>query len=214
MIEKFSLKGTIENKLPMEKYMRNRYSFAGVKAPIRREQSKEIILKSKEVSLNQLFSWVDELYSRDEREYQNVAIDMCEANINRLSWNELEEYAQFISKKAWWDTVDAWRKIYGIYIKKNPKEKTKVFDFFFGHEDFWMRRVAITLQLMEREQTNLDLLTKAIMFDLTTDEFFIQKAIGWSLRQYGKINEEWVVTFTEKIELTPFAKKEALKLIK
>ena len=52
------------------------------------------------------------------------------------------------------------------------------------------------------------------MFDLTTDEFFIQKAIGWSLRQYGKINEEWVVTFTEKIELTPFAKMEALKLIK
>ncbi|SLM85929.1 MULTISPECIES: DNA alkylation repair protein [Vagococcus] len=214
MMTKFILEGTIENKLPMEKYMRNRYSFVGVKAPIRREQSKEIIQKSKEVSLDQLFTWIEELYSRHEREYQNVAIDMCEANIKRLSWNELEKYSQFISKKAWWDTVDAWRKIYGLYIKKNPKEKEKVFDFFFGHEDFWMRRVAITLQLMEKGQTDLDLLTKAIMFDLTTDEFFIQKAIGWSLRQYGKINEKWVVTFTEEVELTPFAKKEALKLIK
>nr|WP_238842659.1 DNA alkylation repair protein [Vagococcus hydrophili] len=213
MIREFELQGLAENKIPMENYMKNRYSFVGVKAVARREQSKELISQSKKVSLEELFEMIRELYEREEREYQNVAIDMCEANFKRLSWEELEKYTKFIQEKSWWDTVDAWRKIYGLYIKKYPEDKEKVFDYFYGHDNLWMRRVAINLQLMEKELTNTDLLSKAIWYDIRTDEFFIQKAIGWSLRQYAKTNPEWVIAFVEENELTIFAQKEALKLL-
>lgn len=212
-IKKFQLVGVEENKKPMENYMKNRYPFVGVKSPDRKKQSKELITESKLYSLNQLFQTINYLYQKEEREYQNVAIDMCEANVNRLSFEELRNYSQFIQLKSWWDTVDAWRKIYGLYIKRVPEEKEKMFYYFYQHENMWMRRVSITLQLMEKEKTNVELLEKAIMYDRYTDEFFIQKAIGWSLRQYSKVNPNWVVAFTSEKDLLPFAKKEALKQI-
>lgn len=212
-IKKFQLVGVEENKKPMENYMKNRYPFVGVKSPDRKKQSKELITESKLYSLDQLFQTINYLYQKEEREYQNVAIDMCEANVNRLSFEELQNYSQFIQLKSWWDTVDAWRKIYGLHIKRVPEEKEKMFYYFYQHENMWMRRVSITLQLMEKEKTNVELLEKAIMYDRYTDEFFIQKAIGWSLRQYSKVNPNWVVAFTSEKDLLPFAKKEALKQI-
>lgn len=212
-IESFQLSGVEENKQPMEKYMKNRYSFVGVKSPDRKAQSRELITESKRYSLDRLFQTINYLYQKEEREYQNVAIDMCEANVKRLSFEELQDYSQFIQLKSWWDTVDAWRKIYGLYIKRVPEDKEKMFYYFYQHENMWMRRVSITLQLMEKEKTNVELLEKAIMYDRYTDEFFIQKAIGWSLRQYSKVNPNWVIAFTSENELLPFAKKEALKQI-
>ncbi len=209
----FELTGSIEDKKPMEKYMKNRYPFLGIRAPERRKQSKKLIMDSKYYSLNELFNIIDYLYGKNEREYHYVAIDICEANINRLSWEELVKYSDFIQMKSWWDTVDAWRKVYGLYLNHSPKEREKIFYFFYQHQNIWMRRVCITLQLMEKEKTDTDLLKKAILEDINTDEFFIQKAIGWSLRQYSKIDSSWVIKLTEEEPFLTFAKSEALKLI-
>jgi 3-methyladenine DNA glycosylase AlkD len=44
-------------------------------------------------------------------------------------------------------------------------------------------------------------------------EFFIQKAIGWALREYAKINPEAVKNFVANTHLKPLSKKEALKNI-
>lgn len=49
---------------------------------------------------------------------------------------------------------------------------------FYGAENFWNRRVALNLQLMLKEKTNQDLLKKAIIYDRTTEEFFIQKRLA------------------------------------
>jgi 3-methyladenine DNA glycosylase AlkD len=42
-------------------------------------------------------------------------------------------------------------------------------------------------------------------------EFFIQKAIGWSLRQYARTDPEWVLNFVDRHPLMPLSKREALK---
>lgn len=44
-------------------------------------------------------------------------------------------------------------------------------------------------------------------------EFFINKAIGWILREYSRTNPEWVIAFVGKTELSPLSKKEALRLM-
>jgi 3-methyladenine DNA glycosylase AlkD len=104
--------------------------------------------------------------------------------------------------------------VFGDYIKKHPDEKEKVFELFFKHSNFWMRRISIILQLTEKEKTDKTMLTKAILFDLETDEFFIQKAIGWSLRQYSKVNPKWVKSFVIEHNLSALAEREALKQIR
>ncbi len=44
-------------------------------------------------------------------------------------------------------------------------------------------------------------------------EFFVQKAIGWILRQYSKFNPNDVIEFVNNIELAPLSRREALKVI-
>ena len=59
-------------------------------------------------------------------------------------------------------------------------------------DNIWVRRVAIDHQLLFKEKTDTDLLAAIIKNNLNDTEFFINKAIGWSLRDYSKTNPEWV----------------------
>lgn len=209
----FVLVGQIEHKESMERYMRNHFPFLGVKSQDRKKQSKALIKESKKLLLPDLLDLVDNLYMRDEREYQYVAIDLCVANEKRFSFSDMQHLAMYVDMKPWWDSVDAWRKVFGLYIKRQPDDKKALFELFYRHTSFWMRRVSIILQLNERELTDTELLTKSLDYDLNTDEFFIQKAIGWALRQYSKVNPHWVETYIEKHELSALAVREGSKYL-
>ena len=63
------------------------------------------------------------------------------------------------------------------------------------NEDIWLRRLAIDHQIGRKDKTNTELLTAIILNNLGSDEFFINKAIGWSLRKYAKTNQQWVRQF-------------------
>ena len=57
-------------------------------------------------------------------------------------------------------------------------------------EDFWVRRIAIDHQLCRKEKTNTKLLEAILVNNFGSNEFFINKAIGWSLRDYSKANSD------------------------
>lgn len=82
-------------------------------------------------------------------------------------------------------------------------------------EDFWLRRIAIDHQLNRKEKTNKELLEKIIVNNLGSSEFFINKAIGWSLREYSKTNPAWVKNFINryKDKLDKLSIREASKYI-
>ena len=68
-------------------------------------------------------------------------------------------------------------KIFGSWVALHLTELPTILPFY-GAENFWNRRVALNLQLMLKEKTNQDLLKKAIIYDRTTEEFFIQKRLA------------------------------------
>ena len=61
-----------------------------------------------------------------------------------------------------------------------------------------MRRVAIDHQLLRKEKTNVQLMEKILLHNLNQAEFFINKVIGWTLRDYSKTNPTRVAGFIEK----------------
>lgn len=65
-------------------------------------------------------------------------------------------------------------------------------------EDFWVRRIAIDHPLCKKEKTNTKLLEAILVNNFSSNEFFISKAIGWSLRDYSEANSELVKAFVEK----------------
>jgi 3-methyladenine DNA glycosylase AlkD len=64
-----------------------------------------------------------------------------------------------------------------------------------------------------KKNTDATLLSKYILNCNHSKEFFIQKAIGWALREYSKTNPAWVLDFVENNNLAPLSKREALKRI-
>ena len=209
----FKMPENKENQAPMERYMRNQFKFLGLKTPQRKAASKDFIRESKQLSIPEVMREIATLYDREEREYQYVAIDIAYANVKRLSFADIQTLTQYIQVKSWWDTVDTWRKVFGTFVVLHPVEKRRVFELFYQHPNFWMRRVSIILQLLEKNTLDTDLLTKAIVYDIDTDEFFIQKAIGWALRNYSKFNPDWVRNFVANHDLSKLAVREGTKYL-
>jgi 3-methyladenine DNA glycosylase AlkD len=78
----------------------------------------------------------------------------------------------------------------------------------------WLQRTCLLFQLKYRKHTDVDLLVGFIMLLRNSKEFFIRKAIGWSLREYSKTNPEFVISFVEKNQLSGLSEREALKWMK
>ena len=61
--------------------------------------------------------------------------------------------------------------------------------------DFWIRRLAILHQLGRKAATDTASLEAILTANLGSGEFFINKAIGWALRDYSKTDPDWVSQF-------------------
>ena len=198
---------------PMARYMKNLFPFCGVKKPQRALLERPFLKESLTLPLPELIQEIFRNYRKDEREYQYYAIDLAQKNIQRLSLADLAKLLPLLAEKSWWDSIDAWRKVFATWVLAHPTELKQVYAFFYQHENFWYRRVAINLQLLFKEQTDPALLAQAILADLTTEEFFIQKAIGWALRDYSKVNPDWVKNFMQQHSLSKLALREGSKYI-
>lgn len=198
---------------PMARYMKNLFPFCGVKKPQRALLERLFLKESLTLPLPELIQEIFRNYHKDEREYQYYAIDLAQKNIQRFTLADLAELLPLLAEKSWWDSIDAWRKVFATWVLAHPTELKQVYAFFYQHENFWYRRIAINLQLLFKEQTDPALLAQAILADLTTEEFFIQKAIGWALRDYSKVNPDWVKNFMQQHSLSKLALREGSKYI-
>lgn len=209
----FQLQGDPGTAVAMARYMKDQFPFVGVKTPGRLAQSKALLKASRTASVPELVTWIRDLYARPEREYQYVAIDLAKRNWRRFSLLELLALRPLVTAKAWWDTVDAWRMVYGKAADADPAVKRQLFAVFEASENFWERRIALNLQLMSKAQTDTAMLQQAILRDQATPEFFIQKAIGWALRQYSKTDPQWVQAFIAAHPLSKLAVREGSKYL-
>ena len=119
-----------------------------------------------------------------------------------------------IVHKSWWDTVDATAKYVGVFFKKHPHLTKPTTLRWITSDNRWLQRMAIIFQLAYKKETDVDLLFEYVLRKADSEEFFIQKAIGWALRQYAKIDAAEVKRFVEVTDLKPLSKREALKHFK
>ena len=122
---------------------------------------------------------------------------------------------KWILENSWWDVVDVLApKIMGPYFLMYPNQRDQWLDRWMKSENFWLQRVCIIFQLLYKSKTDTHLLASVINQLSSSKEFFIQKAIGWSLRQYARTDPDWVIQFVESNQLAPLSKREAVKRLK
>ena len=200
--------------VPMEAYMRNMFPYLGIKKPLRAKIQREFL---KEAKKSKTIDWdiVFELYSKEEREFQYLSIDYLIATKAYLKKEDIEKIEQLIITKSWWDTVDAFDALIGDLCKMHKELIDTHIKKYMISDNIWLRRIAIDFQLAYKEETDTKLFAEIIKANLNTDEFFINKAIGWSLREYSKINPSWVSNFVKehKKQMSNLSIREALKIV-
>ncbi|MBC7748486.1 MAG: DNA alkylation repair protein [Methylotenera sp.] len=202
-----------ENAFAMAKYMKNNFPFFGIKTEERRRIFKEIWKeKSEEVSANAM-EIVSELYSKTEREFHYCAIKILKKEgTGNYKKEDIQLIEKLLIKNSWWDSVDTIANyILGQYLTEFPLDTKKVIERFSTAENIWLNRSVILFQLGYKQKTNADFLFSECLKHLHSKEFFIQKAIGWALREYAKTNPEAVVEFVKFNDLKKLSTKEALK---
>lgn len=212
IIEVFYKNRNEEQAVPMAKYMKNLFPFLGLKKPERAKLSKEFLKerkKDKEVDWDFIFK----CYELPEREFQYLAIAYLERVIDLLTPNDMIYVEKLLTTKSWWDTVDSINSTVGYMAMKYPEIKENIILKWIESDNIWLNRVSIIFQLKYKEITDTEILAKAILANSQTNEFFINKAIGWALREYSKTNKEWVRNFINSNKLSKLSKREGSKYI-
>lgn len=181
----------------MKAYMKNQFDFLGVKTPARRKTVKALFKEDVAADLD--WDFVNQAWESPYRELQYAALDYLEMQKKLLTPDDLPRLKKLAQNKSWWDTIDFLDRLAGSIIARFPETKSVMLDWS-RDEDFWLRRLAIDHQLLRKEETDTELLEQILMNNLGQNEFFINKAIGWALRDYSKTNPEWVRDFIQKYE--------------
>lgn len=203
-----------ENAFHMEKYMRNKFPFLGIKTPLRRKLMQQFLKESGIRKEKFQRTFVRSLWKLKEREYQYAALDYIGVSLEKLDKSGISLMEELITSKSWWDTVDMLaQKAVGKIARSFPDVIEENIEFWNDSDHLWLQRSAILFQLKYKEQTNEDLLYRYIITHSQSKEFFIQKAIGWALREYSKTNPDSVRQFMEKHPLSKLSVREGSKYI-
>lgn len=211
----FHTKINRERGLDMSKYMKDLFPFYGIDATNRRLLQAQWYPFLKELTQNDKKHLIKELWVKDEREFQYAAIDLLnKTSLSKINSDDDLLLEWLITNKSWWDSVDAIASNYlGKYVQKFPEEGKKIIAEWRDSENLWLRRSCLIFQLKYSTNVDFELLKSLILQFQHEKEFFIQKAIGWSLRQYSKFNPETVRSFITEINLKGLAHKEASKYL-
>jgi len=202
-----------DNVIPMEKYMRNKFRFLGIKTPERRKLAKKLF---KNIDKNTEIDWdfVFKCWENDFREMQYLALDYIKILQKTLLLKDITNLKKLIVSKSWWDTIDNIDLIIGQMALEFEEIDEILLEWSIS-ENIWLRRIAIDHQLLRKENTKTEVLEKILTNNFWSDEFFINKAIGWALRDFSKTNPVWVKNFLEKYssKMSSLSIKEASKYL-
>jgi len=200
---------------PMKKYMRDQFEYLGIKTPIRVALQKKFIKENRLPPLDKLDLISRDLWSLSQREFQYAAISLLGKLENKLEPEFITTLEYLLVTKSWWDTVDTIAgNTIGTHFKRFPAVKERYLKQWRKSDNVWLRRAALLFQLGYKKETDFKLLCEIIRENLGSNEFFINKAIGWALRQYAWTDPKPVKKFVKDTkELHPLSRREALKNI-
>ena len=180
----------------MSKYMQDKFRFLGVRGTTRTEIYKKYFPDTRKTKIID-WDFVESCWNKEEREFQYVVVYYLKAMQKFLKREDISRLKYLIVTKSWWDTVDLLAKVIGSLVIRIEGYNQIMLEWS-KDSNIWLKRVAILYQLSLKEKVDKQILERILVGNLGDSEFFINKAIGWALRDYSKYNPEWVREFIKK----------------
>lgn len=199
----------------MRAYMKDVAPFLGIRTPERRALSRTVLAGTPRPGEDDCTAVALRCWALPEREYHYFAVDYLRRHAGRCSSAFLPVVRRLITTTSWWDTVDLLAAhVVGPLVTADPR-LTAVMDEWIADDDLWVARTALLHQLTYKDRTDPDRLFAHCLRQSGHPDFFVRKAIGWSLREYAKTDPDAVRDFLtrERGRFAPLSVREALKNI-
>lgn len=198
----------------MAAYLKTDMPFYGVSSPDRKPIARHLKTEYRPSSQPEYEEAVRALWERPTREEKYLALDYAMAHSAYIRPDSLALYESLVREGQWWDLVDGIAShLVGGSLFQDRVAVTPIMKRWIEDDDMWIRRTAILSQLRHRDDTDEKLLFGFCARRCHEKEFFIRKAIGWSLRAYARTSPETVIEFLEdhRAELSGLSFREAAK---
>lgn len=210
----FELLGDKQIAAEQVRYMKNQFRFFGLKTPERSSVVKGYIKEHGLPPFEKLEEVLKACYKQPEREFHYAAIQLASLYMKRHAREMIPLMEFLITHNTWWDTVDGTSSAcVRPLFKLHPELIDKLTLKWVKSNDMWLQRSAIIAQLLFRHDTNEQVLFRNIKALNGGKEFFINKAIGWALREYSKTHRQQVVDFMAENKLHPLSVREGSKYL-
>ncbi|OAZ05113.1 DNA alkylation repair protein [Flavobacterium succinicans] len=213
--KEFTALANTAQSMAMEAYMKNNFQFFGIPMPQRRVILKSVSAAHSDSIKTNTRTLAFQLYEKPQREFHYCALELLIQNCSKkLVLDDIHWIEKLLLTHSWWDSVDTISKyLLGRYLVQFPEQKNKVIENFSKSSNIWLNRSTLLFQLDYKKNTNFSILEAVCEHFKESNEFFIQKAMGWALREYSKINPIAVQNYVLSTNLKPLSKKEALRII-
>lgn len=207
-----SARANPEDAEHMAAYMKNRFPFFGIRKPELNRLLKPFFKAARRRPVD--WDFVDACWQAEEREMQYAALLYLQKQKSALHAEDIPALHRLITHKSWWDSIDVLDRIVGDIALRYPHLNATLLDWSTD-DNLWLRRIAIDHQLLRKDRTDTTLLAQILINNLGQKEFFINKAIGWALRDYSKTHPEWVRQFiaAHRDRMAPLSLREAQKYL-
>ena len=200
-----------------KRYLRSDLRFIGANVPSIRKAVRQVVRRGSISERTTLLAFVDACWDRDVHELRVAGVVALQRSIYLLEARDLALVESLIRRSKTWAYVDP-LSIYmaGALVERFP-ELGSALDRWAKDADFWVRRSAILALLdpLRRGEGDFDRFSRYADAMLCEKEFFIRKAIGWTLREVSKkrpgLVYSWTAPRTHRI--AGVAMREAVKYL-
>lgn len=204
-----------EYKAGAEKYMKFQFVMLGVPAKERQAITKYHIKDLKSLTPAQVKTILKSITST-EREFHFVKIAVLAQNLH--IFKELKNISiirSLIIEGSWWDSIDtiSGKVISPLLHDLSKTERASLLLDFAQDKDMWVRRSSIVSMVGTKDVVNDRIKRAVLKKNLGSDEFFINKSIGWFLREEYFYNQRFVLDFSAKHRLNRVAQREVDRAI-
>ncbi len=173
-----------------QRYMKSSMPFMGVRVPVMRKTARAVFDQHPPAGADEWRATVRALWRearyREER-YAAVELALHRPFLRWLTMESVPLLEELVVAGAWWDYVDRIAPAgLGHVLATEPKPMGAMMRGWAGDENIWRRRAALLCQLGSKDGTDLALLYDCIGACVGHPEFFVQKAMGWALRDYAR----------------------------
>lgn len=181
--------GDPERAAGMKAYMKSNLAFYGLKKAEVDAFAKRFYTAHKKLSAEEVIRLVDGLMASDN--FDEISLGVV---IARLYWKAFDPSHLDSVWRPWFDACTSWAHCdelatrgAGMIVERFPAAGIPTVYCWRTSEHLWTRRASLLCHfpLIRSQQVRVDVLLDTCDALAEEDEFFIQKAIGWTLRSLG-----------------------------